>query len=248
MNADEYTNLERVERDHWYYAGKRELVSAWLERCGPVRPEHTLIDCGAGTGIFAQEMAARCTVYVLDDHAESIRILRTRFSEERILRVSGTGIPLPDGAVDFLTALDVLEHIERDAAAADEFARVLRPGGSAVITVPASMALWSDWDVALHHFRRYDRARLVALFDPAKWELLHVNYTNVVAFPAVWAIRRWRSLRAPRAGAPVHRTEDAVPASPVNALLRRVFVGLGKVRGVRFPFGVSLILVARRRA
>ncbi|OIR03714.1 putative S-adenosylmethionine-dependent methyltransferase [mine drainage metagenome] len=247
MNADEYTNLERVERDHWYYAGKRELVSAWLERCGPLRQDHTLIDCGAGTGIFASEMASRCRVLVLDDHEESIRILRTRFPEDRILRVSGTGIPLPDATLDFLTALDVLEHIEKDAAAANEFARVLKPGGCAVVTVPASMALWSDWDVALHHYRRYDRRSLVALFDPAKWDLLHVNYTNVAAFPAVWAIRRWRGLRKANEGGHVARTEDAVPPAPVNALLKRLFVGLGKVRGVRFPFGVSLILVARRK-
>jgi SAM-dependent methyltransferase len=249
MNADEYTNLDRVERTHWYYAGKRELVASWLARSGPLRQDQTLIDCGAGTGIFAAEMASRCRVLVLDDHEESIRILRTRFPEDRILRVSGTGVPLPASSVDYLTALDVLEHIENDRAAVAEFARILRPGGCAVMTVPASMALWSDWDVALHHYRRYDRRGLLALFPASDWEIVHVNYTNVVAFPAVWAIRQWRGLRKGRTASPAtHRTEDLVPPRPVNALLKSLFVGLGKLRGIRFPFGVSLILVARRKA
>src|SRR5687768_12173672 len=51
MNAEEYANLERMEREHWYYAGKRQLVREWLERAAPPRPSDTLLDCGAGTGL-----------------------------------------------------------------------------------------------------------------------------------------------------------------------------------------------------
>jgi SAM-dependent methyltransferase len=247
MNADEYSNLERVERDHWYYSGKRELVRHWLEYFGPLRAEQRLLDCGAGTGIFAKELEGLCQVSVLDDHEESIRILKTRFPDERILRVSGASIPLAAGSLDYLTALDVLEHIEADSAAVTEFARVLKPGGCAVVTVPASMALWSDWDEALHHYRRYDRKGLKRLFLSPEWEILHVNYTNIPAFPAVWLIRKWRGIRA-RKGAPVeHRSEDAIPPKPLNSVLRWLFVSLGTVRHIPFPFGVSLILVARRR-
>ncbi len=244
MNAAEYANLEQTERAHWYYAGKRELVRYWLERVARPDAQATLLDCGAGTGFFAQEMSAQCRVLVLDDHEESLRLLRTRFAPEQVLTVSADGIPLPAGAVNMVTALDVLEHIEADAAAVNEMARVLRPGGTLVVTVPASMALWSDWDVGLHHFRRYSRAGLKALFaDEKTWEVVHINYSNTAIFPAVWLVRKWRSWLGTPAG---RRTEDVVPASWLNGLLRRIFVGTGKMR-LPFPFGVSLILVARRR-
>jgi ubiquinone/menaquinone biosynthesis C-methylase UbiE len=243
MEPSEYANIARLETQHWYYTGKRRIVKYWLEKYGPPRADQWLLDCGAGTGIFAEEMTARCQVKVLDDHEEALRLLRERFPADRILSLSGEQIPLPDASVDYVTALDVLEHVPQDAAAVEGFARVLRPGGLAVVTVPASMALWSAWDETLHHFRRYDRAGLTALFEPGAWELLHVNYTNALVFPAVWVVRRWQAMRPPGDGV---RAEDAVPASWLNALLRGVFVAQGCSR-VSMPFGVSLVLVARRR-
>jgi len=246
MNAEEYANLERVERTHWYYAGKRELVRGWIQRTRPPRAGDVLLDCGAGTGIFAKEMEDCCRVLVLDDHEEALRILRQRFRPEQILCLSGDQVPLPEGALTYVTALDVLEHVPDAAMVVRGFHRLLVPGGLAVITVPAGMALWSDWDEALHHHRRYSRPQLRALFPPTHWEVVHVNYTNVAAYPAVWLLRKWRRWFSQPHGAASVRAEDREPAAWVNALLRRIFVGTGFLR-LPLPFGVSLLLVARRR-
>lgn len=243
MNPDEYANLERVEENHWYYAGKRELVRRWLLQARAPAAGDVLLDCGAGTGRFAKEMEAHCRVLVLDDHEEALALLRTRFREDQILRLTEQGVPLGDGALDYVTALDVLEHVENDAAVVSGFARLLKPGGVAVVTVPASMALWSDWDEALHHYRRYDRAGLTRLFPEADWEVVHVNYTNVPVFPLVWLVRRWRRWFPGKGAA---RAEDKVPAAWVNRFLRWQFTFLARSRAP-MPFGVSLLLVARRR-
>jgi len=245
MNAEEYANMEQMEGTHWYYAGKREMVRGWLQRVGPPRPHDLLLDCGAGTGRFAQEMEALCRVMVLDDHEEALRLLRSKFRADQILSLAGDRVPLPDASLDFVTALDVLEHTPDDRAVVEGFHRLLRPAGVALVTVPAGMALWSDWDVALHHFRRYSRPQLRALFPSAKWEILHVNYTNVAVYPAVWAVRKWRKLFPAKPGKA--RSEDKVPAGWLNHLLRRVFVSMAFWR-LPLPFGVSLLLVARRRA
>jgi SAM-dependent methyltransferase len=245
MNADEYANLEATERDHWYYSGKRQFVREWIARVRPPQAQDTLLDCGAGTGRFGKEMEAHCRVLVLDDHEEALRLLRTRFKPEQILSLAGDAVPLPAASLEYVTALDVLEHVPDDAAVVRGFHRLLKPGGLAVVTVPASMALWSDWDVGLHHFRRYHRQQLRALFPSADWELIYVNYTNVVVYPAVWLVRKWRALR-PRSGNQA-RSEDQMPAPWLNGLLRSIFVRMAHWR-IPFPFGVSLLLVARRRA
>lgn len=249
MNPDEYENLAAIEQRHWYYNGKRRAVKQWLERAGSIKSTDVLLDCGAGTGQFAKEMESRCRVLVLDDHEEALRILRNRFRPDQIISLAGDQVPLPRGSIEFVTALDVLEHVQDDGAVVAGFARLLKPGGLAVVTVPASMALWSDWDEALHHFRRYNRRQLAALFPDAEWEIVHVNYTNVIAYPVVWIVRKWRQL-FPTKGSPGsdgrRRSEDRVPWGPLNSLLTWSFV-TSATRRVPFPIGVSLILIARRR-
>lgn len=244
MNSAEYAKLAKIEDAHWYYAGKRQIVRHWLRACGPPQPDHLLLDCGAGTGRFAKEIEAECRVMVLDDHEESLAFLRAGFKEEQILTLSGDRVPLPDDSVNYLTALDVLEHVPDDVAVVDGFHRLLKAGGVAVITVPAGMALWSDWDVVLHHHRRYSRNQLRILFPAERWHIEYVNYTNVLAYPMVWLLRKWRSWFPTGSG--TERAEDRIPSRPLNFILQRSFVALARWR-VSFPFGVSLLLVARKK-
>ena len=181
---------------------------------------------------------------VLDDHEESLRLLREHFAADQVIALTDGDVPLPDASVNYITALDVLEHIEQDAAAVQGFHRLLKPGGVALVTVPAGMSLWSDWDVSLHHFRRYSRKNLRAIFPDEDWEIIYLNYTNILAFPIAWVLRRMRKKQP--ASESKTRMEDRIPAPWLNTLLQRIFVGMAFWR-IPFPFGLSLLLLARRR-
>ncbi len=246
MNPEEYKNLNRVERDHWYYSGKRDIARHWLERIGlKINNDQLLADCGAGTGAFAVEMLRICRVAAVDDYPESLEILRTRLPGESVYQGSCTDLPFPDASVDYITALDVLEHIEDDHAAMREMWRVLKPGGGMVVTVPALMSLWSDWDVSLRHFRRYDRASLMSLMRGISPQIVECNYMNFFAFPAVWTLRRLRGAWGEDAGGR-GRAEDKVPPLPVNSLLRAMFIWSSCQTFIHWPFGVGLLGVMRK--
>lgn len=241
MRPEEYTNLDRVEREHWYYVGKRQIVNYWLNTSGAIRPSSKLLDCGAGTGAFASEMQGKLQVAAMDDHQESLDILRQRLPQDAVIEGNCTEIPLPSESFNAVTALDVLEHIPDDSQAAKELIRVLAPNGTLVVTVPAMMSLWSDWDVSLHHQRRYTKKTLLSLFAALPVTVEHCSYINVAVMPLVWLARKARKLGI----GTTSRAEDQIPPELVNNALLSAFVGLGCSR-FNFPFGVGLLLVARK--
>ncbi len=243
MNPEEYEALARIEREHWFYRGKRKIVRYWIQRICPDSTGKRLADVGCGTGIFAAEMRDSFEVLAIDDHGEALKFAEAKLGAEHCRRGSGTALPLADGELDVLTALDVLEHIPDDRGALREYHRVLKPGGVMILTVPAHLFLWSDWDVVLHHFRRYEKETLLPIVESAGFELIHWNYQNVLPLPLVFLIRKWRLLREERVDG---RWEDQLPPCWINSLLEFQFVALACQRWIRFPFGVSMVLVARK--
>jgi SAM-dependent methyltransferase len=241
MNPGEYFKLNQLEKEHWFYAGKREIVRYWIDKLHPLSPESLLLDCGAGTGQFAAEMEPFCRVLAIDDHEESLAIATSKLGSSSVGKGSCTALPVGAAAADCLTALDVLEHVENDRGAIREFARVLKPGGLAVITVPALPALWSDWDVALHHVRRYTRDSLLRLVAVPEFRLEHWNFINVLALPAIYLSRKFRMLRSTS-----QRAEDVIPPRWLNCFLKKTFTGPACQVRIRFPAGVGLLAVLRR--
>ena len=118
---------------------------------------------------------------------------------------------------------------------------MLKPEGIAVITVPALRALWSDWDVSLHHCRRYNRQSFLRLLTHPLFAMEHWNFINVLALPAVYLSRKLRAITGASS-----RAED--PTFPQSRLmfLRKAFTALANQEQVRFPFGVGLLAVLRK--
>lgn len=69
-------------------------------------------------------------------------------------------LPASDGLFDAILYIDVIEHIEDDAAELRRAYARLAPGGVVLIVVPAHQWLFSPFDQAIGHFRRYSRPML----------------------------------------------------------------------------------------
>jgi SAM-dependent methyltransferase len=240
VRPEEYAALARVEQRHWFYSGKRKVVRAWLVR-GGLGPHSVLVDVGAGTGLFATEMQSLCRTVAVDPDPNAIQFIRTRAGLPA-LAGSADHLPLASGVADALTALDVIEHLDDDAAALQEFARVVRPGGTLVLTVPALPILWSEWDVALHHRRRYTRPMLERALRGRPFQVRHMSYINTLALLPIAAYRVARRMGLRLTDG---RLEDQIPPEPLNSLLRTAFVQPA-LWPLQVPIGVSLLCVLRR--
>ena len=85
----------------------------------------------------------------------------------RVVASAAEPLPFADGSFDVVCALDILEHLDDDAAAARELERVCKPGGHVIAFVPAFQLLWGYNDEYSHHKRRYVKAELSSLLARA---------------------------------------------------------------------------------
>ncbi len=130
MRRSELAKMFELEDTYWWFVARRELVFLLLRHRfrPPADRRPVLLDIGCGTGATLGGLATFGDVTGLDFSLDALRFCRQR-GEHRLVRARGESLPFADSSADVITALDLLEHIPDDAAAAKEFARVLRPGG-----------------------------------------------------------------------------------------------------------------------
>jgi ubiquinone/menaquinone biosynthesis C-methylase UbiE len=244
MNPEEYDRLAAAERNHWFYRGKRTVVRHWIERYSPLSQEKMLVDVGTGTGLFAEEMSRYCRTTGVDDHDEALAIARQR-QGPTFVKATSNALPFEADSFDVATTLDVLEHLPDDRGALAELNRILKPGGVVVLTVPAFMALWSEWDVVLHHQRRYRKYQVAKLANDVGMEVLTCRYINSAMFLPILAYRKLREWTPLFRGGT--RAEDKIPAPWLNRILESLFVVPACRSWFHPPFGVSVLAVLRKR-
>ena len=89
-----------------------------------------------------------------------------------------------------MLATDVIEHVDDDLLALQEVARVLKPQGFALITVPTFPSLWGLQDEVAHHKRRYRKNELLALIEKSGLQPLRNYYFNYLLFVPIWLARQ----------------------------------------------------------
>ena len=151
---------ERVQRHHWWYRGRRALLSRLVPRLLRRDRRARILDVGSGVGVNARLLARFGDVVLVDESPEALSRARAG-SALPCCRGDAVRLPFRDGAFDLACALDVLEHLEDDEGALRELARVIAPGGRLLIMVPAFDFLWGPQDDVSHHVRRYRRAEIV---------------------------------------------------------------------------------------
>ncbi len=243
MHPYEYEVMHAHELRHWWFRGRRRVLVDLLRgvagsRAGSLR----ILDYGCGTGGNTPAYASFGAVVGIEPDPAAVRLARERGGAQ-YCRTSGTELPFRRAVFDAVVASDVLEHIEDDLAAVSEIARVLRPGGAAIISVPAHQWLFSEHDAALHHFRRYSKAALRDVLERGGLRIRRLSYWNAALFPAI-CLRRL--LVKPRRG---HEPRSDTSSSPwlINEALAVLLAAEAAIlRHAPLPWGVSLVGVAER--
>jgi len=125
--------------------------------------------------------------------------------------MKGTTGDLPAEPVfDAIIYIDVIEHIEKDAAELEQAYKLLQPGGHLVVLVPAHQYLFNEFDRAIGHYRRYDKPMLKAA-APKALKLQKIRYLDSCGlfaslsnkyflkqqYPTIKQIKFWNSVIVP---------------------------------------------------
>jgi SAM-dependent methyltransferase len=239
----EYEVMHSLELSHWWFRGRRRmLVDLLRDAAGPQAGSLRILDYGCGTGGNTQAYASLGRVVGIEPDAAAVGLAGQRGGAD-YCRASGTQLPFGQGAFDAVVASDVLEHIADDGAAISEIARVMTPGGAAVISVPAHQWLFSAHDAALHHFRRYSKAALRDVLERGGLKVRRLSYWNAALFPAICL---QRLLIRPRPGQELRSDARSSPWLINEALAALLMAEAAILRRASLPWGVSLVVVAER--
>ncbi|MBT3811767.1 MAG: class I SAM-dependent methyltransferase [Gammaproteobacteria bacterium] len=201
-----------------------------------------VLDIGCGSGLMLNTLEKIGQTYGMDMSDDAINFSKEIFNGKVEKGLLPDQIPYEENFFDLITALDVIEHVDRDIDSLKAIRSRLVSGGKAVITVPAYMFLWSSFDEMNGHKRRYTLTELNTKLVQAGFTVEKISYYNTLLFPVVFVVRMLNNVLK-RDGA----SDVDMPSRPLNFILEKIF-GTEKylLKFMNLPFGVSILAVVRK--
>ena len=244
MMEHTYPILYAVEQSHWWYIGRRRILTQFVEQiCRQVtdRPAR-ILDVGCGTGANLLMLSNYGEAEGVDVSEDALEFCRAR-GLDKVKLGAAEELPYEDGTFDLVTAFDVVEHMDDDLAGLTEMRRVLRPGGRVLLFVPTFMFLWGLQDDVSHHRRRYRLPELRRVLEQAGFEVERSTYANITFFAPILLVRKLMRLTGIKTD-----TENTINVSALNGVFGKILGAESTVlRYMNLPFGVSGLVVARAK-
>lgn len=246
--AEAFAELARLEAHSFWFQSRNRIILSTLRRFVPPQPRH-YAEIGCGTGFVLAAVAEgfpAWQVHGFDIHDEAVAFSRQRAPRALVRRADIHALP-PDLAYDVVGVFDVLEHLDNDLAALQDIHRILRPAGLLILTVPQHPGLWSPYDDAARHRRRYRREEMRQRLTTAGFSVRFLSSFVSTLWPALWWRRR--TLRQLDPATAAATTQADLTPNPWLDRLGRAAMWPDECAarlGCPLPWGGSLLAVASK--
>lgn len=240
MDADYYKEMAALQEEHWWYEGRRQILSSIIHNLN--LPENSeILEAGCGPG---------ANLKMLQNFGVVSAVEPEEFAAKYASDLSGIDVktgflpdPFPyDGPFDLIGAFDVIEHIEDDVGALKALHTRGKDNSTAIFTVPAHQWLWSKHDDINHHKRRYNRAQFKDVLERAGYKVEKISYYNMWLFPLAVTVRYLK-----KALGKEDESDVQMPSPFVNNILKSLFASEKHLlKFMNLPFGLSIIAVCRK--
>jgi 2-polyprenyl-3-methyl-5-hydroxy-6-metoxy-1,4-benzoquinol methylase len=240
FNSYQYEDFKARTQDP-YANTKYRILATWL----PKGRTLSILNAGCGSGELSFQLAALGhDVVGFDPGAEyvdmanaSARKIEMRNCAFEVADIESYHAAHPEAKYDVVVCTDVLEHVKDDVGNCAALARMLKPGGQLLITVPAGPYLFGYHDEQLGHYRRYTLKMLTKILPPDV-RLVKRRYFGMGLIPIAYLYScRWRK------NYPVAQAGDGKSMPIMSRIMRAMFA---TERVLPLPLGTSCLLWAQR--
>jgi SAM-dependent methyltransferase len=246
-----FDRLALIEDEHfWFRARNRLIFKLTRKLTSSFDRGNVVLEVGCGTGNVLRVLkkaCPSCMVAGIELWRDGLIHARRR-SDAALVQADVQDWPFGRQA-DLIGMFDVLEHIPADRETLVALRERLVPGGRLLLTVPAHQSLWSYFDEAAKHCRRYSPDEIRQRLVEAGFEVEFLSQFMACIFPLVWIVRKLRGIGGRTGVTAQAQANDEFRIVPaVNWILAALLTleSAWVARGHRLPIGTSLVVVARR--
>jgi len=245
LNTEYFEGSIALEEKNFWFVSKGALLAWVVHTFAPNAQKY--FEAGCGTGFFLKLFERTFPSMELlgsDLFIEGLRNASKRIDRSHLVQMDLEAVPYSE-EFDMIGIFDVLEHVDDHAEVLSQLYNALKPGGTIIITVPQHRFLWTWIDDFLCHKRRYNRKQLSTLVRRSGFGIVRQTSFTSLLFPFMVLSRTGQKLFPPEKPKPEVDLK-------INPVLNTIF---GKVmtiermliqKGISFPFGGSILCVAKK--
>ena len=231
MRDDVYIRHIQNNSNHWWFKGRKYLISSILQR-NIKKKKIEILDFGSGSGTNLNMLSQFGKVYAYEPHKPTQKYLKLKFKNKKFNIISSIG----KKKFDLIVLADVLEHLKNDKREIKNLSQKLKKNGKFLITVPAFQLLFTKKDKILGHYRRYTLTELMSVFK--SYKKIKISYFNFFLFFPISIILIFCKITN-------YDFIDQVEKKPsyfINTILTYIFLFENKlINFLNFPFGISIV-------